>query len=361
MFSQDLLRSYGSLARIDLITKVHELGTFSKNKILGELGKMNEYEIDPIERNLILNLLFSSILSEESSWEKYWIDNQRNPLLSTQNEIDQKLKENEEARANLGIQDSNGELKKLFLDLEKLRPRVRGEFDGNVHGGDRWTKPEVRAAFAIQALRIVQSSSNKPEEITKAKDAFVAYLKDLQEDSGISKTTKTLALLALFKQISESMSGHAPLLDPSQLIFLQRDQNAIETTGDEYIGRVWLFIKTYLKDPDQKNAITGMIRALSSSIEDKYRVCNPGKVSRIAASAIQGYFPGFEDPSVASSEGTMNGLDAINAFFRVKDHQGQCDRKKLLTKAFAWEKAQLRSINRREFLEQLKEFLDVEE
>ena len=86
---------------------------------------------------------------------------------------------------------------------------------------------------------------------------------------------------------------------------------------------------------EQENAYRAFIQALTSSIESRQRVCNPGKVQRLCVAVLQGRLSGVH----IDRESDLSAEGACALFFHIPSHQNtEIAKEELLQKADAFAK-----------------------
>jgi hypothetical protein len=228
-------------------------------------------------------------------------------------------------------------IRRARLDLED-QEEVRAAQGVNVHEGNR----DARTKHAMQLLRDFQGVVSC-EIIKLAKNEFVKYLKDFSDP-----VTKQLATHALLTPRGGENFG--PLLDEDTFSVY-----GLEITGEEVIGRLWIFA-SWLGETEQRNAHIGMISALKTSYENGARVCNQGKTQRLFIAVLQGVLEGVDIDGVSIPK-PISKADAMEMFFTPARQKIVSEKE--LTDAAIQFCADNSHINKEEFLKEIKAYIQV--
>lgn len=193
------------------------------------------------------------------------------------------------------------------LALETLRGiNVDLEIAENINVNNEGNRSR-RVKAAIELLREHQGEM-PGDKIDEAVLEFMSYLNGCQNCE-----YKKLALHALLAP-QQGGRDFGPLINKNQITIM-----GLKISGEEVIARLWVFASK-LTELDQTLAKDGIIFGLKESCEEKFRVCNPGKVERLITAVLQGRLPGVEIELMTKKEVSTG--QAMEMFFYREAHRG---------------------------------------
>lgn len=250
-----------------------------------------------------------------------------------------------QANFNLLLQNPEGAHDAAQVIIIEARAHLNRMGFVDVHTRD------ARCRAAMELLIEAQQENISQNNISQGLSDFRAFL-----DRRPQSTQKENALRALIGTRQETMP---PFLGPQDMWSVY----GLVLTGEEVIGRLWCFANT-LTEKDQTNVKLGMIKALEKSIEDDQRICNPGKVSHLLHTALQGYLPGVNlDPEIEEAAPITAYQGAI-LFFNANQTNlmnGTINTRELLNaRGNAWLEENRRVTDREGFFRQLEDYANAE-
>jgi hypothetical protein len=124
----------------------------------------------------------------------------------------------------------------------------------------------------------------------------------------------------------------------------------VKISGNNVFRQFWTFASTLKDLSDCENAKTSLFSALSDSIENDHRICNPGKLQRMVTAVLCGRIEG-----VNLDEYLINATDSLNMFFSIEAHRSIDNLDILITKAHEFTSSN-KLIPKEEFMNLISEY-----
>lgn len=121
-------------------------------------------------------------------------------------------------------------------------------------------------------------------------------------------------------------------------------------SGDEVFTRFWTFVSKIADPADNTNAKFALFSALSDSVENNFRICNPGKLQKLVAAVLAGRIPGIE-----LEEQKVDATDSINMFFSISSNRFIETYKELISAADEFTKIHV-LVPKEEFITLIKQY-----
>lgn len=166
----------------------------------------------------------------------------------------------------------------ILVFLQLADERFVANHGVNVH------RREKAVRQALELLGQAQGTLS-PLTIDGAVRDCIAYLEGL-EQNGNQRGQKALRALQGAQEADETWGSLF-----SEKVFII---HGLETSGQEVVGRLWLYIQT-LEEAERSLARDSLVTALNRGFaDDGDFICNPGKVGHLVSAILQGRFDGIE-------------------------------------------------------------------
>jgi hypothetical protein len=234
---------------------------------------------------------------------------------------------------NPGLENDLFEYAELEDAIEEL-PQIEDNTT-NVHEGQR----DFLTAKAWSLLIENQSEDLLPQ--TQCLLEIRSFIKSLDDEESQAKALNAFE--------GEDVQLWPSLIDDT--FYIAHYDEAI--MGLEVAQRLWTFVCNLEEEKEIINAKYAFVSALKASIENGYRVCNPGKLQRLIVAVLSGRLKGADIDGGTSVSKEM----AVGMFFSIESNQSIDDKETLIDSAEAF-LSQNPLIDRSTFLEEINRFVD---